>query len=510
MRILFVYSDPNCSCTVKNIFELSEGFRQIGSDISIEYYLKIEEEHFKNFDVIMMHRFGGNAAIIDDAYVEKIQFLIKKYVGKVLTVYHIDDLLLNETIKNFIKMVDLVLVPNENYVPYYDSYNKNFAFINQTFIDPKKFDEVPDMPSITMNPRKFNILWASTGLVGKSFMRKLIPELEKKFGDSIMLFILGNGSLEFKGKNIKSYSNLPFDSFVNFLKKSDLCINPISLDTKKFRNVKTEDFINCKSEIKYCSAAICKLPIISGKSYSYSKTILPDYNGVILDNDVNLWVEAISKIKEDKNYRDFIIKNAYDDCIKNFTIINASKVIKKIFEKNYVKITSEEYTKSRSLFSISSLNGKKSLILDQYQIIGDSVLGEISSHRKINQEFIVRNENLCKIQFRVATYGRKNKGFWKISIMTRFGDLYSSIRSTEIDTSNLIDGDWLTINFDPIVDSKNKRFYIQIQGLNCPLGNSATLYYNPNDISLGGFLYLNKSKISGNICLKTYCKLEQD
>ena len=82
MRILFVYSDPACSCTVKNIFELSEGFSQIGSDVNIEYYLKINEDHFKNYDVIMMHRFGGNAAIIDESYQEKINFYNTKYINE--------------------------------------------------------------------------------------------------------------------------------------------------------------------------------------------------------------------------------------------------------------------------------------------------------------------------------------------------------------------------------------------------------------------------------------------
>jgi hypothetical protein len=507
MRILFVYSDPKCSCTIKNIFELSEGFKQIGTNVTVEYYLKIEEDHFKNFDVIMMHRFGGNAAIIDINYQERINFLINKYRGKVLTVYHIDDLLLNETIKNFIKMVDLVLVPNENYVPYYSEFNKNFSFINQTFIDPEKFNSVESLPNVNMNPHKFNIVWASTGLVGKSFMRKLIPKIEERFKEEICIYILGSGSTEFKSKNVRCYSNLSFELFVNFLKKSDLCLNPISIDTRKFRNVKTEDFINCKSEIKYCSAAICEIPIISGESHSYKKCIVNNFNGLILKNDINLWLDSIEKIKNDKNFKKTLINNALKDCLDNYTIVNASKIIRKIFEDNFKKILTQDRKVDLSLNYSIKKNNRKNLKLNQFLDSGNSVLGEINSHRKINQEILIRNNNFCKIQIKCATYNRENKGIWKIFVMLRFNDISSILREVEIDTSKIVDGEWVSINFDPIEESKNKKFFIQIQGVNCPLGKSATIYYDPSEISLGGFLYLNKSKISGNICLKAYCNI---
>ena len=71
--------------------------------------------------------------------------------------------------------------------------------------------------------------------------------------------------------------------------------------------------------------------------------------------------------------------------------------------------------------------------------------------------------------------------------------------------NKLKDNEWLDLNFEPIPNSRHKRYYLQISGLDCHIGSSATLYYDSKEKTLGGGLYINKNKFTGNLSMRTYC-----
>lgn len=509
MKILFVYSNVYCSCTRKNVFELKKGFESIGQKVNTEYYLKINEEHFEKYDVIMFHRLGGNGVNIKDWYVKKMTDLTDKYRGKVLVVYHIDDLLVNDTIYHFVNMADVFMVPNKNYVPHYESYNKNFSFINQTFMDIDYFNSIPEVPSQILPRDRVNLIWASTGLVGKNFMKELIPEIFKKFKSKVHLHIIGSGSNEFlKYSNVTVKNNLSYTDFIDYFRKSDICLNPISIDSSRFRGVKTKDFIDCKSELKYCTAGLARIPIISGRSYSYEKSITNRYNGIILDNNTDHWLDAVEELINNESLKKRIVDNSYKICMDKYSLSSVAKVVKKIFENNIKKFNISKKNNINKVVKSNNINSKKigyGFRLDQYQYKGNSVLGEIFSKRKITQEFKVNANNLCKIELKAGTYQRINFGIWKFCIMEKLDDSTSIKRIAEVDINKIKDNEWFDINFEPLPDSRHKIYYLQIIGLDCHIGSSATLYYDSRENSLGGSLYINKNKFTGNLSMRTYC-----
>lgn len=495
MRILYVYSDISCSCTRMNTFEVQKGFELIGKPFDVLYYLNITESHFQTYNIIVFQRLGGNKASISSDYINKIENLISKYKGNVLTVYTIDDLLVTSIILKFISIVDLVMVPNELYLKYYGKFNSNFQYI-KTFIDVEKIIKI--IPSKNVKKNKFNMLWASTGLLGKKFMEELAPEICKNFPDS-HLYVIGSGSEKFKNfKNIICLPNLPFDQFISYVKSCDVLLNPVSIDQDTFRGIPMEDFINCKSEVKYVTSAICKIPIITSKSYCYTKAINNLVNGVILDNNISDWLNYIKLIKDNINFKKTLINNSFKDVSQNYNLKETAKKIFKIYQNNLNKLSNPKI--SHDTYITPSPN------IDICQEIGDTVLGELFSRRIITQNFFCNYNNLYQIELKVATYERKNKGTLNIHLIENTKDKPTVLRSCSINAEDIQDNSWVSFEFDPILNSKNKNFSIQILGRNSTLGNSVSIYYSPNVASYG-LLYINNNIFRGNISFKTYCAI---
>ena len=88
-RILIVYSDTKCSCTKKCTFELAKGLNKYINTDTL-FYKDLKEDHFKEYNVILFQRLGGNGAKITQEYIESLEKYFKNY-PKVLTSYFLDD-----------------------------------------------------------------------------------------------------------------------------------------------------------------------------------------------------------------------------------------------------------------------------------------------------------------------------------------------------------------------------------------------------------------------------------
>ena len=151
MRVLFIYSDINCSCTKKCTFELSKGLA-MHTATDVAHHLELKESHFKSYDVILFQRLGGNGVVIEEDYYVFLENLILKYKGKVFTAYFLDDLIINSGTKKMMSLVDKLLVPNMSYLEHVRDYNNNI-FYTRTFLD---LDEIASIKKKNLSRKNIN------------------------------------------------------------------------------------------------------------------------------------------------------------------------------------------------------------------------------------------------------------------------------------------------------------------------------------------------------------------
>ena len=324
MKVLFVYSDPNCSCTLKSTFELSRGFSKYG-DVSIITFDKLIEKHFLENNIIILQRLGGNGVQIPRNFINNLENWTKRHAARCRVIYTIDDLLSNSTIDYMCKIAHSLVLPNRSYDKYFLKHNKPIRYIH-TWIDSDLFDKVEAIRT----PGKFNILWASTAILGFTFMEKLIPEISKI--PNVELTILGDTRKNFSRLGVSHKPIQPYDKLLGYFKGTQICLNPI--DTV----AASKDFCDCKSAIKYLHAGLARVPIISSRSFPYECAIKNKVNGILLDNEVDLWVQEIKNLMCPSENTLRIIDNAYLDVTSNFLLDNAGQSLYRIFQEELISV----------------------------------------------------------------------------------------------------------------------------------------------------------------------------
>ncbi|WHH58338.1 glycosyltransferase [Petroclostridium sp. X23] len=326
MKILFVYSDKNCACTKKACFELAKGLKKY-SDNMIIHYTQLEENHIIEHDVIIFQRIGANAVIISKEEEKKMFGLIDKFKNIRVFIYLIDDAVLEdqeELPKRMSAHCNAVICSTNKMKQILFEYNKN-VYVMRTFADMEEIESVQKTDFYG-----FNILWASTGGLGLDIVPSIIANTLKEL--DVRFICIGGGARYIdKGEKIIRYPIIPFEKFVSYLKGCQLLINPMSLIEKSIRVVEerskksVKEFLDCKSEIKYVLAGAAKTAIMSSKTESYQYAVRSNENGVLVDDTVSDWVEAIKKVYYDQGFREKIAANAYNDVIQHYSLDYAAR-----------------------------------------------------------------------------------------------------------------------------------------------------------------------------------------
>ena len=139
--------------------------------------------------------------------------------------------------------------------------------------------------------------------------------------------------------------------------------------------------------------------------------------------------------------------------------------------------------------------------IDINQEEGNSIVGEIFGNKKILQIFRSNKKNLFRIDLKFATYARTNKGIIRVSLTEKVTS--KGILTKDIPCESLEDNAWLSIFFNPIKDSINKEYIIKVEGINCRIGTSPTLYYSYT--AEKGNFFINRTKFNGSLSFRTYC-----
>lgn len=327
--ILFVYSNIGCSCTRKCSFELVDALKKY-TEVTNIYFKDLNRESVKKYDVIILQRVG-TAGNVSDFDAEEIIEIIKENKNKKKFIYMIDDLIINardELPKRFIENCDAVMCTSVTLKKNIQLYNKN-VYLFHTFID---FDMYQKIPKCKYN--EFTLVWASTGGLGKDIINKIILAKDR-IGSNIKLIIIGGKSEEFKNINfVETYPIISEKELIKVIKGADILLNPMTISDEIERFIRSfeynvEDFLNCKSEIKYAIAGATQTCLLTSPKESYIKAIEDGVNGFIIKDDPEMWIEKIKYLYKNRSIKNQVAMNAYNDVKNEYT---EDKVAQDVYE----------------------------------------------------------------------------------------------------------------------------------------------------------------------------------
>ena len=340
MRVLFVYSDINCSCTKKTCFQLSVALSKY-IETKVLDYKNLTEDIIKKYEIVIFQRLGANGVIIKSDEKQFILNIINKYKNEKKFVYLIDDLLIedqNGFPKELIKNCNVAMCTNKATKEKLKLYNDK-VYVFRTFVDMSLADSIPFNKF-----DEFTMAWVSTGGLGTNIVIDIVKEMNK-LNKKYRLIAMGGGAKEVSGlQNVEIYSIIPTEDMIRKIKGVDILLNPMSISEKTRFNIEkrskfsAEEFLNCKSEIKYAIAGLANACLISSSYVDSYKYVINNWKDAIMVNDVsNEWINTIKYLYDHNDIMQQIadrcssrVKMEYDINVVVKDVINILSEIEKI------------------------------------------------------------------------------------------------------------------------------------------------------------------------------------
>jgi len=149
--------------------------------------------------------------------------------------------------------------------------------------------------------------------------------------------------------------------------------------------------------------------------------------------------------------------------------------------------------------------GRTHKYLDYSQASYDTTVGQIVDKVNIKQSFVVEKNNFSEISLLAATYSRINYG--QLEILLKKKKTGEVVVKKNIKMENLIDNQYINIDFPAIQDSGNLEFEISIQSPKSSNGNSVTFWSSSEDVYKNGALIINGKQVQQDIVFTTFYEM---
>lgn len=172
---------------------------------------------------------------------------------------------------------------------------------------------------------RINLILASSDTIQVDFM---IPVLKKLTQQAELEFnLIGIGPpgkfIENAGFKIELHENMPHEVFKNFLALQNNAVGLIPLDDSKFSS--------CKSAIKFIDFSLSDVASICSNVPPYSDIVSNGKTGVLVNNDIDSWYNAIIKLGRSNEHRFNLAKSAKDYCLNSFQLVNSAEQWQNLF-----------------------------------------------------------------------------------------------------------------------------------------------------------------------------------
>jgi len=246
-----------------------------------------------------------------------------KNSGKKL-IYEIDDNLLDNVHirsaqKNSIRLMarnaDLIIVSTEELKKRMLVFNQNIKvipnFLSIDYISSRRNKFSNDKNKVVIgyagtfsHQRDFQMIKLPLMQILKKYENKVFLEIIGVLSDKETLRTLPNTKVIELGEKSR------YDRYWNWMCNNiywDIGIAPL----------KEDKFTRCKSDIKYLDYAALGIAGVYSVHPAYSKTIIPDVNGILVENTCDAWFNGLEKLITNAELRYTIAQNAHDDLYAN-------------------------------------------------------------------------------------------------------------------------------------------------------------------------------------------------
>lgn len=332
MRVLFVFSDRSCPCTLKRTFEVLCALHEYKRD-EIEanaiLYRRLSKKEFTYYDIILFQRLGANDGVITSHYRKKLFDWMDAYRAKTTYIYDIDDLLL-ETQDGFpvalMQHCHWALAPNSFLAAQLKQFQPRCHII-PTHIDLRAMEEAP---TTALAPHLTHIGWFSNGAEGIEIIQSIYPELCQRYRNKIQIHTyvaprwIPDIEQRFSQGLIQIYPIVSLREMYSLVKGMDILINPLN-DNKT-------PFLNSKSEIKYLHAGAAKKPLVVTPIVAYRDAITHGITGFLTET-AEEWLNTLSELIDRPELREEIGRNAYSHICDNYTYAHVADRYAQFFKR---------------------------------------------------------------------------------------------------------------------------------------------------------------------------------
>ncbi len=116
------------------------------------------------------------------------------------------------------------------------------------------------------------------------------------------------------------------------------------------------------------------------------------------------------------------------------------------------------------------------------QNLNNRSIDEITGAREVGQIFKSEENNLVGIGFQFATFGERKNDKEVIFELRQNLEDRDPLRTVEINASVLVDHGMYEFKFDPIIESKGKKYYASVRSPESVEGNAITVDYRNGDV----------------------------
>lgn len=240
-----------------------------------------------------------------------------------------------DNIKYLIGMSDYITVANEVLLKRLcKEYQNTFLVPNGMWVE--KYNERSFEGFIGMEDRRPRIVFTNADLIkmqtSKDALFTALQVFFTKNGDFVLDFF-GDPFPEMSSLPFLHYTNrMPYDSYMRALVSGGylFSISPLGAE----EDAESLEFNECKNPFKYLNYGAAKVPGIYSASSIYKKCINNRENGLLVENNYQSWLEALNTLAFDRELRDVIRTNAYDDVKENYHIRHSANALIKILNRD--------------------------------------------------------------------------------------------------------------------------------------------------------------------------------
>lgn len=311
-NILVLSPNPGSSVTILRLLKpLAEYASKYSGKLMAIKSSECSMEHLQWADVVIAHR------EINILTSEMLRIARKMEIP---TIYDTDDLLtsLPEWSSHKIDPVDLVLIKNT--ISTADRVTCTTHNLKNELM--KSADNVQIVPNVYLPTENISapkakhysdactLVIASSDTVLVDFLVPVVRMLCKII-PSLKVVAIGNIAHKFDGiaKNTFTYGVCSADMFSKIINSIDNGIGLIPLDDSLFSS--------CKSPIKHYNYTVCGIVSVASCCHPYVDCIENEKNGILVQNNLESWCNAVANLIQNHEKRQFLLANALKDWQKN-------------------------------------------------------------------------------------------------------------------------------------------------------------------------------------------------